>query len=618
MTGWYVTRSGDKTRGAHPEYHGALMHSLRFSIARHSLAWILLCVRIAIVSVLASAAGATTLSLTDFGAVGDGVANDLPAFRAAVEKAVSLPPPVLLQFGPGRVYRFEAESGRPMSVPVMFARGLTIDGGGSTVVMHPALRLVSFYRCQDVVLQNLTIDYSPLPFTQGAVIGIDVAQAFVDFEAQEGYPLPYVAGPERYADSARSDVNGFRASTRTHIHQHSRLKRVEQLGPRRYRCWFRDPKLASLLTVGDFLAVKVVPQDPEFLRRGDDPSIPLRERGDVIAGAMSTIRASQCSGVTLRGITSYAAPGMTVNMSGCDGVHIDGFVIRRKPGTDRLIAGQSDGIHLKTNGRAPRIENCSFEGTTDDSIHVKTSGDIVTEAPAAVGARFRIRHMDVPPDNTNLEPGRSVTIFRPSDRRVLGVAAVKAFEVINRREGWVTLDTAVEGISRGTILFLTSEGKVVIRNCDFGSQLQRAILVRARALVESCRFNDVPGIVVAIYPSGAIEGPLPEAFEFINNVVHTCDPRSLLRVAAPTSGYQQHGTFVVRGNTFYVHRDAAVVDFKNAAEVLVTGNTIRTDGGDGSSETRIRVQEASSSRVGENVIDTGGWGSTPPGIIRCP
>ena len=69
---------------------------------------------------------------------------------------------------------------------------------------------------------------------------------------------------------------------------------------------------------------------------------------------------------------------MTSNAHGSEALVLDHCAAVRKSGTDRLVAGRSDGCHLKSLTIMPRILSCRFEALMDDSIDVKISAEKVS------------------------------------------------------------------------------------------------------------------------------------------------------------------------------------------------------------------------------------------------
>jgi hypothetical protein len=204
-------------------------------------------------------------------------------------------------------------------------------------------------------------------------------------------------------------------------------------------------------------------------------------------------------------IVSHAAPTMTFVASASEGVVLDGCRVIRKPGTNRLIAGNSDGAHFKSLTVLPEVRDCIFEALMDDSINIKISSEVVE---AVQGPRVRLRHGDIAHDGAVIEPGQSLLFLGAGGRRHLGFQRVAAVERLGYRELWVTLDTPVEGLARGDLAFLRPVNEARVSSCQFRSQLKTAVLVYPPAVISDCVFADVAYGIHSPFP-GKIEGPPP-------------------------------------------------------------------------------------------------------------
>ena len=96
--------------------------------------------------------------------------------RAALDagaKAVRLPQPE---------YRFDA--------PLILEKvdGFEIDGNGARLVVTKPVSAIYLRNCSNVALKNFTIDYDPLPFTQGVITAVAPESKGFDFTIDEGYP----------------------------------------------------------------------------------------------------------------------------------------------------------------------------------------------------------------------------------------------------------------------------------------------------------------------------------------------------------------------------------------------------------------------------------------------
>lgn len=225
-------------------------------------------------AVQATCAPTVVLNVRDFGATGDGVADDGPAFRAALaaaHKAGGTDPtctPVKIRVPGGvylikpedrppsatytvRIWRDYALDGRNTSRPhtrpmdvyhdstkfhlfVTQAANLTIEGDtGAELRFADATRGgIGFSGATETVVRNLTVTYAARAFTQGTVADVETNPFALVVQIDAGYPAP----DEKRFLEARSrrltfhDSDGLFRRNGT-----GRLGKVQALGGGRFR-----------------------------------------------------------------------------------------------------------------------------------------------------------------------------------------------------------------------------------------------------------------------------------------------------------------------------------------------------------------------------------------------
>src|ERR1019366_2961510 len=72
------------------------------------------------------------------------------------------------------------------------ASSLTILGepGTMLVMKDPTASGIWLERCDDVVVNQITIDYDPLPFTQGRIVAANASKKTFDWKVDTGYAEP--------------------------------------------------------------------------------------------------------------------------------------------------------------------------------------------------------------------------------------------------------------------------------------------------------------------------------------------------------------------------------------------------------------------------------------------
>lgn len=435
----------------------------------------------------------------NWGAVGDGTTNDAPALQKAIDAALSAGPGASVILESGKVYRLGPQPDNIAALRIGKATDLTLSGQGATLLVHPSNRPLAIFDSTRVTVQDLVIDYHPLPFTQARLTRVLAEEGLVRFRVEPGYANPAAAAAEVYRDFKSSDAVFLHGHNRKFTHSWGRLSRVTAHGTGEFEAGFHGQNQAARLRdlqPGDFMAIKLLFPDAPAQRDASKRYLTNSSANVYIAFSRE---------VTLERITSYAAPGMTFVATGSEDVRLRTCRVMRKPGSDRLIAGNSDGAHLKSLTRMPRIESCLFEALMDDSVNIKISSEIVKEVQ---GRRLRLAHGDIATDDAVIAPGQSLSFTAGAGKRYLGDAAVVATERTGYREMWVELESPVAGLLPGDLAFLRPVSEAVISDCEFRSQLKTALLTRPPSAVSGCLFQDVAYGIHACFMD-SIEGPPP-------------------------------------------------------------------------------------------------------------
>ena len=578
---------------------------------------------------LALAVRATDLHVRDFGAVGDGESDDGPALRRALQAAQEADAEdggrTCLLLEPGARYRLGPWDRGWCVLPLSEARDLTIDGRGGQLLVHPKNRAFQLDNCERVTLRNLTVDYDPLPFTQGDVLSVDYeAKSFV-LRLHDGYAEPPTMAWVR-ANGQTFDHGSFveaRPSSRfTH-----RWVYVESVTPvegedRAYRIQSgaaTADQLTPTKVVSGQRFVFYLPHctgaETEARNRTDD-------RGVWVSRLTASIQLYNCSRCEFENVAHYTSPRMTVYMDGCDQLAFRRMQIVRKPGTDRLCSSISDGLHGGCR-RGPLVEDCTFDGMMDDSLGFHYVAHVVAETLSPT--RFRLEYANIAWHDTWLRRGDTVQAWDPVEGRVLGERRIDQIEFVSSHVRIVTLDERLDGVrghrkafggdpaarNKATQLYLKNDDPMVVRNCRFGTQLKEAVRVCYRSVVEDNTIVDTAYGVNAVNDAAWWSGPPARGLIWRRNRIAGAWPfaigvqsLSLNPKMKPVRGdvlIEDNHLFVrvrgwespltagitvanvdgvtLRGNTVSVADDVdprvLPVHLRNCADVVLAGNTVR-------------------------------------------
>lgn len=351
------------------------------------------------------------LNVKDFGAVPNDGKDDRAAVAAAVEKAKALEGPVQIDFDPG-LYDFmprtpELASAREnAAVPLQDCRNLIVDGHGAEILIHR--QDISFARVAastNLVIRNFFVDYDPLPFSQGTVQSVNVAAGSFVFMLHPGFPPP--------------DDPFFKSCDSWGM-----LKDIKHPGRLKANCpsffAYKD-----ILPLGDNL-FRVVPANKEQLSSF--------ESGDVfvINGRSAGIgRYSNSENITFDHLTAYACPGSLfagsqtsqLNVLNCKGL-LKG---------SRLITSGADGVHCQSARVGPWIENCEFQGLSDDCLNIYGLPIFVLSQSSPVEMKVYAR--------APIRPGDKLVFFNPNEGRIIQETTVISFS-----GNILVVDTPVEAL----------------------------------------------------------------------------------------------------------------------------------------------------------------------------
>lgn len=401
----------------------------------------------------------------------DGI-DDIQGISNAVNAAKAISGasnPVRLVFEKG-TYDLFAQTGQSHSISISNAKYLVLDGNGSEIMLHnPEVGFLSLYKCENVIVQDLFIDYAKLPFTQGKVIATNASNNTLDLQIDEGFPLL----SEEYFTRAGQKWGMLKEET-------GQLKKgVTNLFP--YRGWthvsgnvFRinQPNASYIdqIDVGDYF-VQIA-----------------RNNGKTI------FKSNNGKNITFLNNTSYASPAGTYNAFNHYEWNIINCKIRPKAG--RVQSANADCIHISGSNIGPWVEGCRFEAYSDDAVNMKyTSRRILSvQSPTMVTLKGEVSKSD------------TICFFNPLEGKLLGRVGITAVSNIGSNNYQIALSEAVDIT---TISDHQSSDKAYIdtRSCEsfvFRNDTMRngrrygMLLQNSYGVIENCLFENLSSCGIMI------------------------------------------------------------------------------------------------------------------------
>ncbi len=365
---------------------------------------------------------------------------------------------------------------------------------GVELICTETTRALTIDRCTNLTVRGLTIDYDPLPFTQGRIVGLSADQRGQDIELFDGYPAAETARAFKYEI--------FRPDTRTLRGDDRYPQKVEVLAPRRLR-----------ITTG-----------------GGDGS---EQVGDLIVIGAETAphgslpHAVECSSdvnLRLEDINLFAANCFGFFEHHCDGsTYLRCRIDRRAPaddpvprGSPRLRSLDADAFHSKFARQGPAYRECVARFQGDDGVNICGDYHLIT---ATQGREVRV----LAKHTLNIAPGDEVELVSYDGERLPEAKAVQVVPagtirdeerqflseqrmVENLRTAagalnqafTITLDRPVT-LPPGSLICSASRigNGFAVKDCTFGGNRSRGILIKASHgevsgnRIEGCRMSAI-------------------------------------------------------------------------------------------------------------------------------
>lgn len=507
-----------------------------------------------------------------YGAKGDGKTDDGPAIRKALAAAAAAGAGSRVVFEK-KTYRLAWCKTSPYQMSLDGAKDIAIEGNGAVLINHPRNNLISLKNCSGVSVKGFTVDYDPLPFTQGTITTVNAKEGWFDFRIQEGYRHPVdeyeslgLKPPGKDWGVVFDPVERHR---RWDVNMHFFMKE-----------FVRSPAGADIARV---FFVDGTKKDLADVRPEDRYVITFKYGN---SGANNEL--SGCDNCRFEDFTFHMAKyGMTFAVVNSSGQNVFRRVkITFKPGSDHLIVTPKDGFHCKANRVGPLIDECFFEGLLDDSINISVCPYWIKKiiAPGVYAM------------NGTPAVGDHLTAYTPSRNEMVDGYVVKSVKPHAEKPKWneIELDREIRspGVNDTEDDFPGGAEKLkftgmynidacganyVVRNCTFREQRRHAILARAPGgIIEGNTIDGVGGS--GVYMTNEIgsfyEGPVPENCIIRDNVFRNTQGTPIVVGSQRASGPAAFAKDIrITGNSIGGHSTPLIRAF-SVSGLNISGNKL--------------------------------------------
>jgi hypothetical protein len=465
-------------------------------------------------------AGAETFSRSfdDFTLVNDDVfrvedygtgSNWGPAIRTAISAAKSA--------GAGTTVLFESPGAFTVTdhdpslngwytnyaIGVLSAKDLTIHANGSTLLVsnNPTMGGFYFQDCSNAVIRGITLDYNPLPFTQGRITAVNTSLKYFDLQLDAGYPslsngwfLPY---PTSFTFGMIMDPT-------------QRLIKANVGDAIFITNWVYQSGTTFRITPN-------VGTDLNFMTAGSDRFVYMLRRTGF------GVHHRSCTNCTVDDVAIYSSPSLALTLQLSTGQVYNAIEVTFGPdigAIPRLMTAGADGLHCQNNLAGPNVTNCLFQGLPDDALTIYVLESLV------VGVNGNVIDVGM---KTPMRVGDRIQVFNPPTGLVRGetdVAAVTTVNVSGTNYYRVTLATAVSGIAVNDHLYnlnYSGEGFSIRNNTFLGSRRYGLLLMVGNGTIQNNAMTNMGGggIVLRNEVSVWVQGAVPKNVTVLNNTLDT-------------------------------------------------------------------------------------------------
>lgn len=258
-----------------------------------------------------------------------------------------------LTIAPGTYREAPPRAGRP-HLRLAGVKDFTLIADGVTVLCTSPDQALKLEDCANVTIRGLTIDYDPLPWTQGVIVAMDPEHRWIDIRVDDGYPAAFEdTGRRAIVHDAQTRLVKNGTWTRHGVNVSPREDGLVRLS-------WRNP-ITDTTAVGDGVTLtrKVNTPHGVFVERSTDCTL---------------------QNVTLHATTSF---GFFENHGGGNrylGCRVIPGPPPRGATAPRLLSSQADSFHSKSTVRGPIVEGCTFDSMGDDGIAINGQFALVIES----------------------------------------------------------------------------------------------------------------------------------------------------------------------------------------------------------------------------------------------
>ena len=461
-------------------------------------------------------------------------------------------------------------------------KDIVIDGNGATLMVHGKMTPMLFYRCENITVKNLVVDYACPTMTEFKVLSNDGGDCVIEIGSECLYRIEdnnLIWHGEKGADGNCYWEDSY-------------------IGNRRYNKLYNpETEMCSDFRRDDLefeLIEEISPGKLHCVLKKKDAKLPsgsVFQTRNIIRDQTGSMF-ERCKNLRFENLRVKFMHGLGMVSQFCENV---AFVnCDFTPSEGRTVASTADFFQFSGCRGNVVLDGCKARGAHDDYVNVHgTHLRIVEVGDKTITVRFM--HAETWGFQA-FEAGDELEFIRWDTLVPYDSAIVVSYERIDDTDIKLVLDRNIDGIVIGkdVVENATWTPDLYVRNCDFGPTSGRGILctTRGEVVIENNSFRNLwgPALLLEDDCNFWFESGYTKEIIFRNNRVENCEYgvmwegapviRYTPKVMNETSEEFVHGRLIVKENTFLKpHFENHIFWLEYLEEAIVENNVFDSDYG---------------------------------------
>lgn len=478
---------------------------------------------------------------------------------------------------------------KPIAIPLIGKRNVTIDGGGATLVFNGEILPMVIDGCENVCVKGISIDYSKPMYAQSHIVEATDDKTVLRFDGNQFF--------------CKVDENGWFCfySPDDGWEYHRERALSLQFDPdgkpsshsRPYFPHCGKPKNHGFLS-GMYLDVRLEELEDNLIAMHGDfggfgtrhavgSSFIMKYASREFPGML----VNESKDVNIEDVILYQTISMGIVVQNTENIRLHKVIATPRFDLGRMLSTGADSTHFVNCRGKVEISHCKFVHMMDDAVNVHGNYHLYLEREAEDTLILGFGHFQQEGVQT-YRVGDMVHVIDSTTNDIKAEAKVVSAELISIQRIRLKLDRAIETPGEYWVTEnISTAPEVHIHHTESGYNRPRGYLLssRGKVLVEKCKFYNMnqaiqlSGELCDWYESGAALDVTVRDNDFENSAyaggvaIYSC-PR--LRATQTNPDIIYSGRLVVENNRF-TQSSKRIMRVTNAADVLMRNNTFHLD-----------------------------------------